>query len=71
MTEGWLPDEEIRKYGVYNEGVGVMFNDFASIVAGQKENELTLKRCLNWTAAGLCSESSADRDGAPAMIPVY
>ena len=71
MSEGWLPDEEIRKYGVYNEGVGVMFNDFAAVIAGKKENELTLKRCLNWTAAGLCSEDSADRDGDPVAIQVY
>ena len=71
MSEGWLPDEEIRKYGVYNEGVGVMFNDFASVITGEKENELTLKRTLNWTAAGLRSEESADRDGDPVAIPVY
>ena len=71
MTEGWLPEDEIRNFGVYNEGVGVMFNDFASIVQGEKENELTLKRCLNWTAAGLCSEESADRDGEPVAVPVY
>lgn len=71
MSEGWLPDEEIRRYGVYNEGVGVMFNDFAAVVAGTKENELTLKRCLNWTAAGLRSEESADKDGEPVSIPVY
>jgi predicted dehydrogenase len=71
MSEGWLPDEEIRKYGVYNEGVGVMFNDFASVITGEKENELTLKRTLNWTAAGLRSEESADRDGDPVAITVY
>lgn len=70
-SEGWMPEDDIPNFGVYNEGVGVMFNDFADVVAGRKENELTLKRCLNWTAAGLCSEESADRDGEPVAVPVY
>ena len=71
FSEGWLSNEDTQKYGVYNEGVGVMFNDFASVVFGEKATELNLSRCLNWTAAGLRSEISADHDGEPVSIPVY
>ncbi|MDD5728733.1 MAG: Gfo/Idh/MocA family oxidoreductase [Victivallales bacterium] len=71
MSEGWLPDDAVRKYGVYNEGVGVMFNDFAAVIDGHKQNELTLRRSLNWTAAGVLSEESADRNGEPVMIPDF
>ena len=71
LSEGWLSDEDIRKYGVYNEGVGVMFNDFAAAALGEKETALSLERTLNWTAAGLVSEQSADLRGVPVDIPVF
>jgi len=71
MSEGWLPDDAIRQYGVYNEGVGVMFNDFAAAALDGKKAELSLERALNWTAAGLVSEQSADLRGVPVDIPVF
>ncbi len=70
-SEGWLPEEALRRYGVYNEGVGVMFNDFARAVTENARPELSLERALNWTAAGLLSEQSADLRGVPAEIPDF
>jgi len=69
MSKGWMPDDARQKYGVYNEGVGVMFNEFAEAVQGKRPVDISLKRALNWTAAGLLSEESADQRGVPVEIP--
>ncbi len=70
-AEGWLHDSDVQRYGVYNEGVGVMFNEFAEVIDGARENELTLERSLNWAATGLLSEGSADNRGMAESVPDY
>ena len=70
-SEGWLSEEDIQKYGVYNEGVGIMFNDFAAAVLEGENVELSLENALNWSAAGLVSERSADACGLPMPIPIF
>ena len=71
ISDGWLSEEDIQKYGVYNEGVGRMFNDFAAAVLDGVKVELSLEKALNWTAAGLVSEQSAELRGQPTEVPVF
>lgn len=71
QESAWLAPEDIRRYGVYNEGVGVMFNEFAEAVLSGKAPRISLSRSLNWTAAGLLSERSVDSGGLPVAVPVF
>ena len=66
----WFPfDGEIGVQAGYNGGTALMFDAFAQSIFDNAETPIPLEVALNWTAAGLLSEKSADLDGVPVDIP--
>lgn len=55
----------------YNGGTAMMFDAFAQSIFDNTETPIPLDVALNWTAAGILSEQSADLDGAPVEIPDF
>ena len=55
----------------YNGGESIMFDLFADAVRNNTDTPIPAEVALNWTAAGLLSEQSANLDGAPVEIQEF
>ncbi|MDD5728734.1 MAG: Gfo/Idh/MocA family oxidoreductase [Victivallales bacterium] len=71
LPEAWkaVPPEKVDNG--YNGGVPMMFDDFAQAIFDDRETFIPIETSLNWTAAGLLSEQSADQDGMPVNVPDF
>jgi len=55
----------------YNGGTVPLFDLFAEAVPNNAPVPLAPEKTLNWTAAGICSETSSDQNGTPVEIPTF
>lgn len=71
LPETWkaVPPEKVDNG--YNGGVPMMFDDFAQAIFDDRDTTIPIETSLNWTAAGLLSEQSADLDGIPVDVPDF
>ena len=56
---------------LYDSGTPILLESFAKSILEDKEPLVSLKRSLNWTAAGILSELSALNGGEPIEIPDF
>lgn len=55
----------------YNGGTVPIFDMFADAVLNNTPVPLSPEETLNWTAAGICSETSSNLNGMPVEIPTF